>query len=403
MKKIFISFIITIIALTLFSNDIFIFKNIGIISMDYPWTDEINIPLHKDENVVFIENADFYKVNISELKNISFKIIGSTDDLKNVLGSRISMLNSNPVILKDALNLNYIYFFNSYLNMWCRTDAKNLDTLLNHKTLYAKNIKGKVLISKPISWNLFYDLKSNGDLFVTYKISGNTKELYNATLIDETFNLDDRQINNKTVYTKTMSLEAAPYIPLIVNESAIVNFGKIEPFNGVFSKVMKLGTIKKYEDINYLNINFYSRSFENKYMNIMREFENTKDNGIGVPLIKGNIYIFTKKDGKEFIQKVATLSKANENETAEIFLGQSWNSTADLQILNESRSKDHIDKTFKFNVKSSGKTKITINGTAMKLLSVKGTYLKKVENSDKISFYIQGNQSLEITIRNDVK
>ncbi|WP_129408465.1 hypothetical protein [Marinitoga lauensis] len=258
MKKVLLLIIISIIALTSFSNDIFIFKNIGIISKDYPWTDEINIPLHKDEDVVFVENADFYKITLSELKDINFKIIGNSDDLKNVLGSRITMLNPNPVILKDALNLNYIYFFNSYLNMWCRTEAKNLDILLNHKILYAKNVKGKILISKPISWNLFYDLKSNGDLFATYKINGSIKESYNAILIDENFNINDRQVNNKTIYTKTMALESAPYLPQIVNESAIVNFGKIEPFNGVFSKVIKLGTIKKYDDINYLNINFYS-------------------------------------------------------------------------------------------------------------------------------------------------
>ncbi|WP_129408464.1 hypothetical protein [Marinitoga lauensis] len=114
-------------------------------------------------------------------------------------------------------------------------------------------------------------------------------------------------------------------------------------------------------------------------MGIIREFKNTKENGVGVPLIKSNIYIFTKKDGKEFIQKVATLSKTNENEIAEILLGQSWNSTADLEILNETRSKDHIDKTFKFNIKSSGKSKITISGIAMKLLNIKGNYIKKLK------------------------
>lgn len=402
MKKYVIFILICIISLLSFSDDLFIFRNTGIISKDYPWTDEIKIPLDKNENVVFIENADFYKISLSNLDDINFKIIGDSDDLKNALGSRITMVNSNPIILKDVLNLNYIYFFNSYLNLWCRTDAINLDSLLNHKLLYAKNVKGKVMLSKPLSWDLFYSLKNNSDLYVTYTISGNIKTTYNTILIDENFNISNKS-NNDLGYTKSMTFESAQYVPQIENESALINLGEIKPFNGEFSKVIKLGTIKNYEDINFLNINFYSNSFENKYLNIIREFENTKENGLGIPLIKGNIYIFTKKENKEFIQKVATFSKTNENEIGKINLGQSWNSTAKLKVLNETRTKNYIDKTFNINVKGNGKTEIEISGQSLNLLSIKGNYIKKDIYSDKIVIYIQGTQNLELTIRSNIK
>jgi hypothetical protein len=404
MKKYVIFILICILSLLSFSDDLFIFRNTGIISKDYPWTDEVKIPLEKNENVVFIENADFYKISLSNLNDINFKIIGNSNDLKNSVGSRITMINSNPIILKDVLNLNYIYFFNSYLNLWCRTESTNLDSLLNHKLLYAKNVKGEVMLSKPLSWDLFYSLKDNGDLYVTYTINGNIKASYNTILIDETFNLNNsNKLNNDLGYTKSMAFESVQYVPQIENDSAIINFGEIKPFNGEFSKVIKLGTIKNYEDINFLNINFYSNSFDNRYLNIIREFENTKENGIGVPLIKGNIYIFTKKENKEFIQKVATLSKANENETAEIFLGQSWNSTAKLKVLNETRTKNYIDKTFNINVKGNGKTEIEISGQSLNLLNIKGNYIKKDVYSDKIIIYIQGTQNLELTIRSNIK
>ncbi|GAB6189204.1 hypothetical protein JCM30566_09430 [Marinitoga arctica] len=398
MKKL-VTFIILILSILLFSNNLFLFKNIGLISKDYVWTNELKIPLRADENVIFVENAEYYKIEFENLENVNFKFIGTNDDLRNILSSRVNIINLNPLILKDALTPNFIYYYDNYLKVWWRTDLINLNTLMNNKILYAKNIKGMVIISKPLKWDFFYDLKSNGDLFITYKINGKIDEPYNVTLIDEAFNISNNN-QSKDIYTKTLALEAAPYAPIIVNESAIINFGEILPFDGEFSKVIKLGTIKNYEDINYLNFSFYSNSFENKYLEIIREFENTKNNGLGIPLIKGKIHIFTKKDNKEFIQKVSTISKTNENETTEIFLGQSWNSTADLQIVNELRTKDYIDRTFKITIKSSGKAKIVINGGAMKLLSVKGNYLKKIENSDKITFYTNDNQTLELTIRN---
>ncbi|SHE70812.1 hypothetical protein SAMN02745164_00976 [Marinitoga hydrogenitolerans DSM 16785] len=398
MKKIFI-FLIVIFSLTIFSNNLFIFKNIGIISQEYPWTDELNISLDPEENLVFIENAEYYKVQIANLENITFKIIGTIDDLKNTLSSRVNIINTNPIILKDFFNPNYIYFYNNSLKSWCKTDSEKLSILLNNKVLYAKNIKGLVLTSKPLKWDLFYNLKTNGDLFVTYKIYGKIKDSYNTFLINENFDLNQPLKDNRLYTSKSFALETSPSIPQIVNESAIIDMGEIKTFDGEFSKVIKLGSIKKYEDINYLEINFYSRSFNNKYLSIIREFENTKENGLGIPLIPGKIYLFSKKDNIEYLNKVSNISKTAVNSKGEFYIGESWNSFSNLEILNEIKTKNYVEKTFKFNVTSPGKTRITITGQAMKLLNIKGNYINKFENSDKISVYINGNQEIVLTIR----
>jgi hypothetical protein len=397
---IFALFVFTVFS---FANDLFVFKNVGILNMDYTWTDELTINLKSDENVVFVENAEYYTVKKGNLENIKFKIIGSSQDLKDTLNNFVVAINSNPIVLKDSLNPTYIYYYNNLLGLWCRTEAENLNDILNNKVFYAKNIKGLVQFSKPITWDIFYNLKENGDLFVTYNINGNLDESYNVYLIDENFPIYQPQTQERALYTKAMAVSADVYVPEIVDESAIVNFGEITPFNGSYSKVRKLGTIKNYEDINYLNINFYSSSFENNYLSIIREFDNTKDNGLGVPLIDGKIYIFSKKDNKEFINKVSNLPKTTVDSKVEINLGQSWTSTADLYILKDNRTKDYIDRTFNVNINSPDKTKIVITGQAMRLLSIKGDYLSKTENSDKIIIYVQGNQNLELTIRSDIK
>ncbi|KAF2956769.1 hypothetical protein [Marinitoga sp. 38H-ov] len=401
MKKTFVLIVLLIFSFSFandLSNDLFIFKNIGILSLEYPWTDELNLNLKSDENIIFVENADYYTVNLGSLENIKYKIVGNYEDLKETLSNYIVTISSNPLILRDSLNPTYIYFYNNFLGLWCKTESDYLKEILNNKVFYAKNIKGLVQISKPISWDLFYNLKENGDLFVTYNINGVLDEKYNVYLIDEIIN--EIHVQERTL--KSMSINA-DYIPEIINESAVIKFGEITPFNGVYSKVIKLGTIKKYEDINYLNINFYSSSFENRYLSIIREFENTKDNGLGIPIINGKLYLFTKKDNKEFINKVSNLPKTNINSKVEINLGQSWNSTADLNILRDNRTNEFVDRTFDININSSEKTKIVISGQAMKLLSIKGNYLSKIENSDKITIYVQGKQKLEVNIRSTIK
>ncbi|KLO24277.1 hypothetical protein X275_00335 [Marinitoga sp. 1197] len=397
MKKFFIV-VFMILFIMSFSQNFYIFRNIGIMHLEYPWTDELTIPLEDKENVIFVENAEFYKIVPLNIENIKFKIIGTNEDLKNSIGSRVSILNTKPLILKDALNPSFIYFFNEYINLWCKTDKDNLSLLLNNKELYAKNIKGSVLISRPLSWNLSYSLKSNGDLFVTYNINGSLKTLendYNVFLIDDKFNTQQQQ---NRVY-KSLSLESSSYIPEIISESAIINLGKINSFDGVFSKVKRLGTIKNYEDINYLNLNFYSSSFESRYIDIVREFKNSKENGLGIPLIQGNVYLYTKKNNNEYIYKSSKFPKTKENEYVDINLGQSWNSTASLEILNDIRNKKYTERTFRITINSDKKTKINITGQSLNIIKISGNIIKKTLNSDRLSIYIQGNQIIEITIR----
>ncbi|AEX85800.1 hypothetical protein XO10_06915 [Marinitoga sp. 1135] len=378
MKKILILSLLILFAFSVFGDKLLIFRNTGIISKELPWTENFKFSLEKDQSVIFIENAEYYSISFPAPEDVAFRIIGNNEKLHEAINGRVKILNQNPLIIEDTFNPAFIYYFDNNLKMWCKTEKENLNKLFNNKILTAKKIKGLILISTPMKWDIVYDMKDDGTLYATYKISGRLNQEYDTILINENFTQTAKPQIKENYYSKSLAMERPVEnydIPQLINESTIINIGKILPFNGDFNKVVSLGKIKKYEDIQYLTFDFYSGSIKNRYLDVLRRFLNSKENGLGVPLISGDFRIYTKNGKTEFINKVSKLTKTSINDYAEINLGKGWNVKADIILLNEYRTKDYIEKTYRINLTNSSTTtkkfKIKITGYSVNLENIK--------------------------------
>lgn len=387
-------------------NTIFIFRNAALLKMEIPKTENFILPLENYENVVFIQKADYYKIENSNFNDIKFDLIGTNEDFsKNHHTYTTKILSKNPPIL--ALG-DKIYYFDSSTGFWYRTEEKNLNILLNSRKLYAKNIEGEIYISKPLYWDMFYDLKSNGELYLTYTINGKIDEPVSTLLIDGSIKIPQKPIgefddiveemeNTYVFYQKSTSSFKEDIIPEIISEKAVISFGEIQPFNGQFRKVAKLGTIKTIEDIPTLKISFSTDSFENKFFSIYRTFVNSKENGLGIPLIPANVRIYEKKDEEEYLQLTSSLPKTEKDQICKIILGQGWTVSADLNVVNYYNTKQYESKTFEIDITNSEKTekKILISfqtyDKSLELINF-DTDMEVIEKNifkDKIEFYLK--------------
>jgi len=334
---------------------IFIYRNTSLLKLRVPLTEKYVLPLDNNEYVVFVEKADYYKIEKSTLDDLEFNLIGTNEMFaKRFDMANTKILSKKPPILKIS---NKIYYFDINTGFWYETDEKNLDILLNSKKLVAKNIEGDILITKPLEWDLFYDLKSNGDLYLTYLIRGKTNKSVDALLIDGELDFDVEEpledVYQDVIVNYSKSMEQLPerkYTPEIISETAVIDIGEIQPFNGNFEKVIKVGTIKEMKDIPTLDLHFYTSSFENRFLEIYRVFENSKENGVGVPLISGDVRIYENKNNEEFLRQTTNLPKTNVGEICKIDLGQGWSVSADLNITHSYKSETYISRNFEINL-----------------------------------------------------
>ncbi|MDK2886974.1 MAG: hypothetical protein PWP54_1554 [Thermosipho sp. (in: thermotogales)] len=397
---------------------LFIFRNAALLKMDVQKTENFVLPLEKYENVVFIQKADYYIIENSILNEINFRLIGPNENFAKLLKDKTTkILSKNPPILKFK---NMIYYLDTSTNFWYETDEKYLDNLLNSKTFYAKNIEGELYISKPLYWDLFYDLKTSGELYLTYSIKGKIDEPINALLIDSKINIPQKPVEEfddivegKGIYYDAMKISTfkEDFVPEIISEKAVINFGQIQPFNGELRKVFKLGTIKNFEDIPTLKISFSSNSFEDQFFYIYRIFDNTKENGIGFPLIPANIRIYEMKDNEEFLQLTTALPKTEKDQICSINLGQGWSVSADLYVINYYETEEYESKTFEIHISNheSIEKKILISfytyDRSFDLINF-DTDMEIIEKNvfkDKIEFYLKLEDYgyLNITLRSN--
>lgn len=395
---------------------IFIYRNTSLLKLRVPLTEKYVLPLDNNEYVVFVEKADYYKIEKSTLDDLEFNLIGTNEMFaKRFDMANTKILSKKPPILKIS---NKIYYFDINTGFWYEADEKNLDILLNSKKLVAKNIEGDILITKPLEWDLFYDLKSNGDLYLTYLIRGKTNKSVDALLIDGELDFDVEEpledVYQDVIVNYSKSMEQLPerkYTPEIISETAVIDIGEIQPFNGNFEKVIKVGTIKEMKDIPTLNLHFYTSSFENRFLEIYRVFENSKENGVGVPLISGDVRIYENKNNEEFLRQTTNLPKTNVGEICKIDLGQGWSVSADLNITHSYKSETYISRSFEINLTNDDdkEKEILISfytyETSIDLLKYE-TDLEVTEKKifkDRIEFYLKIKDSgvLNISLRSN--
>ena len=269
-----------------------------------------------------------------------------------------------------------------------------------------------------MEWDLFYDLKSNGDLYLTYLIRGKTNKSVDALLIDGELDFDVEEpledVYQDVIVNYSKSMEQLPerkYTPEIISETAVIDIGEIQPFNGNFEKVIKVGTIKEMKDIPTLDLHFYTSSFENRFLEIYRVFENSKENGVGVPLISGDVRIYENKNNEEFLRQTTNLPKTNVGEICKIDLGQGWSVSADLNITHSYKSETYISRSFEINLTNDDdkEKEILISfytyETSIDLLKYE-TDLEVTEKKifkDRIEFYLKIKDSgvLNISLRSN--
>jgi len=137
-------------------------------------------------------------------------------------------------------------------------------------------------------------------------------------------------------------------------------------------------------------------SDSNSRVSVMREFKNTKENGLGIPLPKGNVR-FYRADGKQLeFTGENTIDHTPKDETVRIYTGDAFDLVGERKRTNfkVDNSNDWADESFEITLRNRKTEPVTIRVVEHLLrwnnweLTEKSMPFKKL-NSDEIEFLVE--------------
>ncbi len=137
-------------------------------------------------------------------------------------------------------------------------------------------------------------------------------------------------------------------------------------------------------------------SDSNSKVSVMREFKNTKENGLGIPLPKGNVR-FYRADGKQLeFTGENTIDHTPKDETVRIYTGDAFDLVGERKRTNfkVDTSNKWADESFEITVRNRKTEPVTIRVVEHLLrwnnweITDKNTTYKKL-NSDEIEFLVE--------------
>lgn len=376
MKKI-LFLMLFIISILSFSNPLSLIFKDAIVNFE-----EMKPGQHKlseDENVLWVEGSKSW--NIKENKyNFSFNII----DL-NEFTDEIKEIEDNIYEVKDS---NKILFYNSSFGKWAITDKKNISFITNSKYLTVDSDENVLVATyKNASWNVVYELYPDGRFTKNVEIL-NVDDLKNSKvyLINDYL---QENIQNFSLMTRNIATESKSYDfqENIVQNIYTLDLGILDINSEKAVINIDSRKIVLFED--YLEIPL-SYSVQNTNPYITRYIENTKENGLGIEIPKGKLWINEEFDDKIVPLNKLEISSHSIGESIILNMGKSWNFNYSNNIISNVKINDETIMTQRkielSNLSNDYKWILISEKTANILLddfSINGDYDTLIDDSKK--------------------
>jgi hypothetical protein len=121
----------------------------------------------------------------------------------------------------------------------------------------------------------------------------------------------------------------------------------------IYDGASNIGNYRTMDPNNARNPTYGTQS--NKKVWVMREFKNTKENGLGLPLPKGRVRFYRQDDADHHLEFVGenNLDHTPKDETVRLYVGDSFDLVGDrAQTTVNNVSRDVIEESFEINVRN---------------------------------------------------
>jgi hypothetical protein len=285
--------------------------------------------LSEDENILWVEGSESWSIKANKY-NFSFNII----DLNQFTGE-IKEIEDN---IYEVIDSNKILFYNSNFGKWATTDRKNLAFITNSKYLTIDS-KNNVLVAtyKNASWNMVYELYPDGRFTKNVEIlNANTLRNSKVYLINDYL---QENIQNFSLMTRNIASESKSYDfqENIVQNIYTLDLGILD-INSEKSVInIDSRKIILFED--YLEIPL-SYSVQNTNPYVTRYIENTKENGLGIEIPKGKLWINEEFDDKIVPLNKLTIESHSIGESIILNMEKSWDFNYSNHIISDVKIND---------------------------------------------------------------
>ncbi|MGM0640752.1 MAG: hypothetical protein ACQESN_04950 [Thermotogota bacterium] len=311
MKKLLILLIMIISSIGLTNPLSLIFKDamVNFVEME-PGIHE----LEENQNILWVEGSDSWSIKKNNY-NFNFQIISLEE-----VNSEIKEIDDNVF---EIVGKNQILFYYSKLGKWALTSKENLRYIKGVKSLHI-NSKTSVYVAtyKQASWKMIYELNPDGKFSKNIEILNTVNENKSRTYIINDYlreNIQEFSMMTRNLATESKSLSIEENIIQDVYTLFLGNL-KLEAEKTIINIENK--KIKLYED--YLQIPLNS-SAKNANPYIIRYILNTKDNGIGIEIPAGELWINQKFDNKVVPLSKIKIDSYSIGEKISLKLDKSWN------------------------------------------------------------------------------
>lgn len=333
MKKMSILFIL-LFSLVTFSNPLtLIFKDavVNFVEMT-PGSHE----LKEGQNVLWVEGSSSWKIKNNNY-NFNFQI-ASLENIDN----EIKEIDDN---IFEIIGKNEILFYYSKLGKWAITDKSNLKYLVGGKTLEISSQSSVyVALYNNASWKMIYELYPDGKFSKNIEINNASNEVESNIYVVNDYL--EQNIQQFSFMTRNLATEAKStgFEENIINELYTLFIGKMKLDSEKHVLNIDYKKIISFED--YLKIPLsYSAKNQNPYK--IRYIENTKNNGLGIEIPAGELWINESFDNNIIPLKKINIQSYSIGEKLSLNLDRSWNFNYSNNTVSDKKVNDEIRITQK--------------------------------------------------------
>ncbi|MDN5346239.1 MAG: hypothetical protein PWQ73_752 [Petrotoga sp.] len=408
MKKMYVFFmLIVFLSITVLSeNYTFIFKDVQLF---YTVSNETSFLVPDGFDVLWVSGVDSWELKKVH-QNFPFKIIS----LEDYTQKSIEAIDED---VYKIVGTNEILFFNPQLNRWCVTDEVNKDKIQPTTQILLKNPKNAVIALRGEgSWEVIYEMKSDGTFNKNVQINGVPVGQTNLYLVNEYLNLSPRDYIESTKLLSSTRIESENDFDIVAQEAILsqtytMNLGRVNFQNSLMNFRISQNDILSYEDRNVINFSLYSNIPNFTKTQIIRYIENTRYNGLGIELPSGEVWIHEEFDSESFPIKLAYIEDTPVGDTLKINLGESWDVQYKIEKLSDVEVKSANSRIVDFliAVENFSKDKQIVNlsmsepNVEIDEMQIEGNYQNLKNNSEKGKIDIVFDIIDEVRIRMTIK
>ncbi len=287
--------------------------------------------LKANQNILWVEGSESWSIKKNNY-NFNFQIVSLED-----INSEIKEIDDN---IFEIVGENKILFHYQKLGKWTLTDKENLKFINGVKSLHINSKKNVyVAIYNQASWEMIYELNPDGKFSKNIEILNAANESKSRTYIINDYLREN--IQEFSMMTRNMASESKSYSfeENIVQDIYTLFLGNISLNSEKTIINIDKKDVKLFED--YLRIPL-SSSTKNSNPYIIRYIENTKENGLGIEIPAGELWI-----NEKFDNKIVPLNKININsysigEKITLNLDRSWNFNYSNTTISDVKVNDEV-------------------------------------------------------------